>query len=206
MHLRSWGVVSYAALGLSAWATVGAAASACNSISGIDSFVVAQAPGLDAEAGEGGAASSGGGTSDAPTPSSDAATDAGQHPAVEAGADGNGWLDARGEASGCTMPSTMCSGGCLVAHSDGLSQMFYDCVEAGTYNETQAFEACAAFTGDAGACANNPFGCSQSNQVCSTGFTSCACWKYSGPSDVGKVVNNGDASCTCVGRNGIPWY
>ena len=134
----------------------------------------------------------------------DGAFDGGSDAELEAGKEAS--TDAAPEASNCAVASPVCSGGCPIAHSDGLSQMFYDCVEAGTYNETQAFEACAAFTGDSGACANNPISCSQSNSVCSSRFTSCACWKYSGPQDVGKVLNTGTTSCSCVGTNGLPWY
>jgi hypothetical protein len=45
----------------------------------------------------------------------------------------------------CAAPGC-CSGACQVVHSNGAGQSFYDCVAASTFNQTQATEACVAFT------------------------------------------------------------
>jgi hypothetical protein len=214
----SGSVASLVALGAFACAAAFGVVSACNSLSGIDSFQVVSESSLQDGAGEGTAPNQG--LDGAPTMEAGQASDA--HAGNEAaqgaadsglgdtgdGASSTGDAssdvasDARGDASGCAVLTPMCSGGCPVAHSNGLSQTFYDCVEAGTYNQTQATEACAAFTGDAAACVNNPFPCAQAGQVCSSAFTTCACWKYAGNTDIGRVLN----SCMCVGNNSSPWY
>jgi hypothetical protein len=213
---RSQSVVWLVVLGACGSAAFGAAVSACNSLSGIDAFEVVSEAGSEDIAADGvGAGAEGSSRTDAATGDDASANGGPDSKLVDEGipvtgdATGDvatGLGDARSDASRCAIPTPVCPGGCTIAHSNGLSQMFYDCVEAGTYNETQALEACAAFTGDAAACVNNAFPCSQAGQVCSTGFSTCACWKYMGNTDVGRVLNTGTTSCSCVGNNTVPWY
>jgi len=86
--------------------------------------------------------------------------------------------------------------GCAVevAHSNGIGQTYFDCAPLDTFNATQALAACAAYTGDASLCIDDPRSCFTTGVVCSIGFTSCACWKYVGESS-GKVSRPA-ATCT----------
>jgi len=108
-------------------------------------------------------------------------------------------------ANGCECKGTGCcaNGACQTAHDDGVGQTFYDCVATGTYDQTQATEACAAFTGDASQCHVSTTCASGATAVCSAGSaTACDCWIFAG-TGVGKVKTNGAGSCTCH-ANGNP--
>jgi hypothetical protein len=91
-------------------------------------------------------------------------------------------------APGATQ-SACCGTGCPIAHDyneDITGSTFYDCVAAGTYNETLAMDACIAFTGNASQCHSGYFcaqlpdggGSDQGDQVCSDGASTCDCWSY----------------------------
>jgi len=59
---------------------------------------------------------------------------------------------------GCECAGTgCCSGGCQIAHSNGLGQNFYDCSSLGTYTQASAIEACAAFSGSSASCCSGTF-------------------------------------------------
>lgn len=93
-------------------------------------------------------------------------------------------------ANGCECAGTGCCGSsCQTIHSNGLGQNFFDCAPLGTYNVTQAMEACQAYIAvnpTAGTCTT--FICSGSSEliVGTTSSTNCASWAYSG-SNVGHV-------------------
>jgi hypothetical protein len=95
-------------------------------------------------------------------------------------------------------------GACQIMHSNGVGQSFYDCVAAGTHNQTQATEACAAFTGDASQC--HSMSCGSGSAVCSDGSgDACDCWIYSGDS-AGRVKHNSVGSCGCQSDSSTTWY
>jgi hypothetical protein len=84
----------------------------------------------------------------------------------------------------CTGCSTAgcCGTSCKVSHSNGTGQTYYDCNATGTYNQTTATEACAAYTGSSSACtvqqtALNPV-CPGINAMCGTSGGTCHCWLY----------------------------
>lgn len=82
----------------------------------------------------------------------------------------------------CATPGC-CSGACQVVHSNGEGMSFYDCAALGTYNQTQAMEACTAFTNNSTQCAQSANSCAGTitYAVCSVAFSTCRCWQYSGP-------------------------
>jgi hypothetical protein len=193
---------------------IGVAAGGCNSLSGIDDFAVeSEAGGTSfSEGGDGAypgdeaggstdgtseAARDGAGggdedaTVDAPTESDDR-TDRGDR-----AADGSVTCGTRS----CATPFC-CDGGCASAHSNGLGQFFYDCSPLGTFNLTQAFAACVAFTGKMSLCANDPINCGGGDQVCSSGASMCACWRYNG-NNAGHVESG--ATCNCLGQTSPTW-
>jgi hypothetical protein len=88
-------------------------------------------------------------------------------------------------------------------HTDGFSQNFTDCEALSTYNETQAFKACAASTGDAGACALNPGISCTGNQVCTVGASTCLCWRYDAkPGGIGMW----SGACGCISNSApVSW-
>jgi hypothetical protein len=103
---------------------------------------------------------------------------------------------------GCECTGTgCCATNCQTTHSTGTGEDYYDCTSTGTINETQAKEACATFTGDAGACSSSQVGCncllvlcsSQAQSVCGVSGGTCNCWQYSGPNE-GKVESSSDTS------------
>jgi hypothetical protein len=103
----------------------------------------------------------------------------------------------------CASP-VCCDGGCATTHFNGLGQFFYDCAPAPTFNVTQAYAACTAFTGNMSQCTANTVGCSSGNSICSTGASTCACWVYDG-SNAGHVVNFMSPSCNCVPKSSGTW-
>jgi hypothetical protein len=117
-----------------------------------------------------------------------------------------GWSDCdAAPENGCECAGPgCCSGGCMTRHDDGVGQAFFDCAPAGTFDQTEATAACAAFTGDATQC--HALACGGNNQaVCSDGSTqACDCWIYSG-NNRGKVKRNAAGSCGCTGGNTSSW-
>lgn len=115
---------------------------------------------------------------------------------------GTGWADCDGAPdTGCECEGAACCAGgtCQVKHANGVGQSFFDCVATGTYNQTQATEACVAFTGDATKC--HQMLCGSSPSVCSDGSTvACNCWMYDW-SGSGKVKTNGAGNCACKGNS-----
>jgi hypothetical protein len=91
-----------------------------------------------------------------------------------------------------------------VKHSNGEGQSWFDCAPANTFDETQATEACAAFTGDASQC--HALSCGGSASVCSDGsLQACDCWIYAAP-DGGRVKENPAGNCACKGNsNSASW-
>jgi hypothetical protein len=82
-------------------------------------------------------------------------------------------------------------------HNNGFGQTFSDCAPIGTYNETQAIEACTAATGDAGACVMDPGGlsCSGGDVVCFVDSSICQCWRYANrPGASGTFTG----ACGCI--------
>lgn len=131
---------------------------------------------------------------------------------------GNGTIDP-GEAcddgnvaagDGCSSSCQLegpCPGGLpLITHDNGQGQTWQDCVPLGTYNGTQASNACAAYTGNLGSCFD--FDCADpgnfDNVVCGLLGADCACWTYAGALTTGLTVNDPSSNaCTCpaVGDN-----
>jgi hypothetical protein len=112
--------------------------------------------------------------------------------------------DAPASDGGCAVSAPVCDGGCAIAHSDGFGHTFYDCTPWGTMNETQALEACTAYTGSATACANDPIGCANADEVCTTGTSACVCWTYTGM-HTGKVFASTTATCSCYVSPAPSW-
>jgi hypothetical protein len=111
------------------------------------------------------------------------------------------------DVDGCECATPMCCGTkCQTVHTNGVGQNFYDCVATGTYNVSQANEACAAF--GAATCTSGqaaglcPFGPVKS--VCGASGSKCYCWQYSGHK-VGTVQSESTSSCKpSCGANGDP--
>lgn len=110
---------------------------------------------------------------------------------VDAGADssvpdsGSVIVDAGSIDAGCT----------VVTHDNGLGQHWQDCVPLGTYDETQALKACAAY--DAGSCAQSAGGCGAEQMVHPPGNNTL--WEYQG-------VGAGHVSVsTCPGPSDPGW-
>ena len=82
----------------------------------------------------------------------------------------------------CATPGC-CSGVCQMVHSNGEGVTFYDCAAPGVYNQTQATEACTAFTNNRSQCAQSSNSCAGAvtYAVCSVASSTCRCWQYSGP-------------------------
>jgi hypothetical protein len=196
------------------WSVV--AVGGCNALSGIGDFTVQSEAGRN---GAGDAARPGDGAMDSTDgpregPVETTRSEGGDAPldglreAGDAEVDGGDAADSAVDASttcGTHMCSTplCCDGGCANTHSDGLGHFFYDCVPPGTFNLTQAFAACAAFTGNMSQCNNDPIACSSGDQVCSSGAPMCACWRYNGNGS-GHVLDTG-ATCQCFGSNSPTW-
>jgi hypothetical protein len=106
--------------------------------------------------------------------------------------------------AGCAVATPVCDAGCPTAHSTGLGQTFYDCAPWGTLNEVQALEACTAFTGNATQCANDPIGCANADEVCTTGSSACVCWTYTGMHS-GRVFASTTTSCSCYVSGAPSW-
>jgi hypothetical protein len=109
----------------------------------------------------------------------------------------------------CATPSC-CGSACATTHKNGIGQSYFDCIDAGTYDQTQAAKACTAYT-------NNQFACSAASCIGSDGGATgdlvicgnpdggtCACWNYQG-TDIGYVHQSGNTSCFCPNTNDFKW-
>jgi hypothetical protein len=150
-------------------------------------------------------------TTDAATDVTMTLVDGGSHDADAAGdvSDAPGTAkdvttEAPASDAGCAVATPVCDAGCPTAHSDGLGQTFYDCVPWGTLNEAQALEACTAYTGSATQCANDPIGCANADEVCTTGSSACVCWTYTGMHS-GKVFASTTTTCSCYVGSAPSW-
>jgi hypothetical protein len=99
-----------------------------------------------------------------------------------------------------------------------VNSVFYDCIAEGTIDQTDAIDACNAYTGsttqcDTGGVSNfyctYPDGGTVGDMVCSNGSTtkSCACWGYDGQL-VGLMqvgTGTGNANCPCPVPTGPTW-
>jgi hypothetical protein len=112
--------------------------------------------------------------------------------------------------NGCECAGNGCCGGgakCQTQHSTGVGTPFFDCIDAGTYNQTQATAACNAFVADGGAGPCTPFDCAANagKLICNNGGAGpCNCWKY----DPGNSGVNGKVSTSClcpVSASAIDW-
>lgn len=108
----------------------------------------------------------------------------------------------------CATP-TCCGSSCATTHMNGVGQNYYDCVDAGTYTQTQAAKACTAYTNDQFAC--QQFGCqSDAGDMMICGNPDgggCTCWTYIGL-DIGHVYQSGTPSpsgCFCPSTNDKSW-
>ena len=107
----------------------------------------------------------------------------------------------------CATPSC-CGSSCATTHTNGVGQSYFDCVDAGTYNQTQAGKACTAYTNDQFACtAGSCIGDAGDLVVCgSPDGGACACWDYTG-TDTSYVFksNAPDAGCFCPNTIDPKW-
>ena len=104
----------------------------------------------------------------------------------------------------CATP-TCCGSSCATTHSNGLNQSYYDCTALGTYNSTQAMEACAAYTGSQSLCST--LGCTGGGQnmvACGTANGICACWNYSGTNKT-HVTTSTNSTCYCPVSTDPTW-
>jgi hypothetical protein len=145
-------------------------------------------------------AESGAPTSVVPTPAdaSPESSKPGASPALDSGAPtpeagpGGGACDASG----------------FTVHSNGIGQTFQDCAPRGTYNATQAREACSAFTGKSASCTIES--CSglekaaDEQAACSTGSSICNCWTFAGI-HVGLVQSADAKRCKPCADGGKAW-
>ena len=106
----------------------------------------------------------------------------------------------------CATPSC-CGASCATTHAVGVNALnYYDCVDAGTYDQTQAAKACTAYTGNQFLCslatctndAGDPLMCGNPDGG------GCACWAYGGTSN-GHVHLSGNTSCFCPSTNDPTW-
>jgi hypothetical protein len=106
------------------------------------------------------------------------------------------------DTNGCECAGTgCCAASCQVEHSNGVGQSFYDCNPLGTYTQSQAMSACAAYGG--GTCAAYACSGNAGFLVCAAaGAPNCVCWKYNaGNSGVtGKI----STTCGCPISNSAP--
>lgn len=112
----------------------------------------------------------------------------------------------------CASPGC-CSGNCQTTHTNGVGQNFFDCNNQGSHNQSQAQEACAAYTGNASACSPSSTCCGAqivvclgqtASSVCGTLNGKCYCWQYSGPQS-GRVESPGSCSASCGSSSDPSW-
>ena len=118
--------------------------------------------------------------------------------------------DNPGDGCECATPGCCRNGSCQNTHANGLGQNYYDCVALGTYDQTQAEKARAAFAeivgpgqtvdgscGDPGD--SSKIRCHDTNDG-----SVCACWAWSGPLR-GFVRAEGGPDCVCPTTADAPW-
>jgi hypothetical protein len=205
---------------LAAFVPFAVVAGGCNALSGIGNFAVDSEGGAGVELGDGpsgsdGAPADGGvprnvdATADASDETAAATGEGGGDAATEGAADvaDDGAADADetgidgAPEGGRDATTDGGDGGCPIAHSNGQGQTYYDCTPLGTYNVTQAFEACTAFTGNMSLCTNDPVTCGGGDQVCSSSAM-CACWRYNG-TNAGRTLKT--TTCQCLGSSAPMW-
>jgi hypothetical protein len=104
----------------------------------------------------------------------------------------------------CATPSC-CGSSCATTHSNGLSENYYDCTAKGTYNSTQAMEACTAYTGNVALCSTAACTGPGSNMVaCGASGGKCACWNYSGTNQT-HVTTSSNSTCYCPTSTDPTW-
>lgn len=144
------------------------------------------------------------------------APDAGEGGLHDAPPDGGSDTDGRPEAADAQtcdrqapnaqcgqIPPDACS---LFVHNDGLGQQWTDCAPLGTYDESEAENACraaaAAGGGDPASCTPRSCGDAGIEDVCgAVGATfGCSCWGFAGPG-AGHVLSN----CECARATDWSW-
>jgi hypothetical protein len=105
-----------------------------------------------------------------------------------------------------------CGGSRPTVHSNGMGQTFQNCAPSGTYNATQALEACAAFAGENASCTiascagpgDNAGRAAGEQAACSTGGSVCNCWTFTGP-NAGLVQSTNTTKCRPCANGGSSW-
>lgn len=112
------------------------------------------------------------------------------------------------DLNGCECATPSCCGAqCATEHANGIGQNFYDCVAQKTYDQTQATEACTAYTSNQNACLLYQCDLGDAGKdelVCGLSGNVCACWTYLGLY-VGHVHKSADSSCFCPTSNDATW-
>jgi len=114
------------------------------------------------------------------------------------------------DTNGCECPTPGCCGsGCQVRHDTGVKLLsYYDCTPIGTYDMTQASEACLAFTGNVAMCQNDVIVCGgdggSEDTICTPTAGKCACWDYSGAA-AGYMHKSANATCKCPTTGETMW-
>jgi hypothetical protein len=116
--------------------------------------------------------------------------------------------------SGARTPEAGLEGGACGAsgftvHSNGIGQTFQDCAPSGTYDATQALEACTAFTGKSASCTiESCIGllekATDEQAACSKGASTCECWSFAGVY-VGLVQSTDAKLCKPCAAGGKAW-
>jgi len=103
----------------------------------------------------------------------------------------------------CNTPSC-CGNACQTTHDNGLGAKFYDCTAKNTYNQIQAIEACAAYTGNSNLCQMLTCVNPKDDLICGILNNICACWDYNGQ-QVGHVSLSQNKTCYCAGSMDPQW-
>ena len=115
----------------------------------------------------------------------------------------------------CATPGCCNGGQCQTTHSNGIGKTFFDCQARGTYDVTQAKEACEAYAGN-GQCSPSQLCCllgvagvcvgNTAMSVCGAVQGQCFCWQYAGnlPGTV-QSVSAGKCTAACGASTDIPW-
>ena len=111
------------------------------------------------------------------------------------------------DTNGCECATPVCcDSACGITHMNGVGNNYFDCVDAGTYDQTQAGKACTAYTGNQFACqAASCIGDAGDLVVCGApDGGGCACWDYAGQ-DTSHVYKSGVSTCYCPGNTDPTW-
>jgi hypothetical protein len=127
---------------------------------------------------------------------------------------GTGFRNCSGNPAGdgceCQTPGCCRGGTCQTTHANGLGQNYYDCVALGTYDQTQAEKARAAFADIVGpgqtvdGSCGDPGDTSKIRCHDTNDGSVCACWAWSGPLR-GYVRAVGGPDCECPTTADAPW-